>query len=131
MAHNRKLVIGGVAMTTARIPAKKNGSAANRARDEIEREMIESGYLNGAPFKWVGLLIRYGLVDENTPHYEKINVKHGDLPIAIEVDTRHFLDATEEEMTTVYRRATLIALLHAGEKYNLNVGRIKELLGEV
>ena len=128
MAHNRKLVIGGVALTMAKIPAKQNGAAATRVRDELEKEMIQSGYLENAPFGWVGLLVRYGLVDETEPHYEKINQKHGDLPIAIEVDTHRLLGVSEDEMAAVYRKAALIALIHAGERYGLPVTRLRSLL---
>ena len=128
MAHNRKLVIGGVALTMAKIPEKQNGAAATRVRDELEKEMIQSGYLENAPFGWVGLLVRYGLVNETEPHYEKINQKHGDLPIAIEVDTHRLLGVSEDEMAAVYRKAALIALIHAGERYGLPVTRLRSLL---
>ena len=131
MAHNRKLVIGSVALTMARVPAKTMGRAANRVRDEIENEIINSNYLENAPFQWVGLIIRDGLVNETEPHYERISKKHGDLPIAIEIDVHRLLNATEDEMAAVYRKATLIALAHAGKKYGLNVSRINELLEEV
>jgi predicted Zn-dependent protease with MMP-like domain len=131
MAHNRKLVLGGVALTMARIPHKLDAAAANHVRDELEQEMIQSGYLDRAPFKWVGLIIRYGLVDEIEPHYQKISAKHGDLPLAIEIDTHRLLDATEDEMAAVYRKATLIALAHAGKKYGLNTARIDQLLSEI
>ena len=128
MAHNRKLVIGGVALTMARISAKVNASVVSRVRDELEQEMIRYNYLNDAPFKWVGLIIRKGLVDETEPHYEKINQKDGDLPLAIEIDTHRLLGASEDEMAAVYRKATLTALIHAGEKYRLPVDRLRVLL---
>lgn len=130
MAHNRKLVLSGVALTKARIPPKPNAAAANRVRDELEQEVIRSGYLDDAPFKWVGLIIRYGLVDETEPHYESVNVKHGDLPLAIEVDVHRLLGVSEDEMAAVYRKATLLALLHAGEKFGLKTDRMKELMNE-
>lgn len=128
MAHNRKLVIGGVALTKARVPAKPMAAAANRVRDELEEEVIRSGYLDGAPFRWVGLIIREGLVDETEPHYEKINAKHGDLPLAIEIDVHRLLEVSEDEMAAVYRKATLIALINAGERYGLPVTRLQSLL---
>ena len=128
MGHNRKLVLSGVALTKARIPAKQNAAAANHVRDELEREMVESGFLEKAPFKWVGLIIRYGLTDENEPHYDKIDQKHGDLPLAIEIDTHRLLEASEDEMAAVYRKATLTALVHAGEKYQLPVDHLRSLL---
>jgi hypothetical protein len=131
MAHNRKLVLSGIALTKARIPPKPNAAAANRVRDELEQEIVQSGYLESAPFKWVGLSIRYGLVDETRPHYQKIDSKDGELPLAIEIDVHRLLEATEDEMAAVYRKATLIALTHAGEKYGLNTARVDQLLSEM
>jgi hypothetical protein len=128
MAHNRKLVLSGIALTKARIPPRPNAAAANRIRDELEQEVIQSGYLEAAPFKWVGLSIRYGLVDEVAPHYDKIDPADGELPLAIEIDVHRLLGVSEDEMAAVYRKATLMALVHAGEKYGLNVVRMKELL---
>ncbi|HZF41805.1 MAG TPA: Imm39 family immunity protein [Sphingomonadaceae bacterium] len=128
MAHNRKLVLSGVALTKARIPPRQNAAAANRVRDELEREIVEARFLEGAPFKWVGLIIRYGLVDETEPHYDRINHEHGDLPLAIEIDTHRLLDVSEDEMASVYRRATLTALIHAGKKFELPVHRLQGLL---
>ena len=128
MAHNRKLAIGGVALTKGRIPHKLNVAAAHRVRDELEQEIIESDYLDDAPFKWVGLIVRYGLVDEAKPRYQKIDPKDGELPLAIEIDFHRLLGVSEDEMAAVYRKATLIALVHAGEKYGLPTKRLKSLL---
>jgi hypothetical protein len=131
MAHDRKLALSTVALTKARLPAKLCGAAGTRVRDDLEREVIESGYLAKAPFRWVGLIIREGLVDEPVPHYQGVSKKHGDLALAIEVDTHRLLGATEEQIAAVYRLATLRALVHAGEKYGLEVGRMRDLLREM
>lgn len=128
MAHNRKLVLGGVALTQAKLPARKSAMAMGKARDELEQEIIQSEYLADAPFKWIGLIIREGLIDESVPHYQGIDKKDGELPVAIEIDTHRLLGASEEAMAAVYRKATLTALVHAGEKYRLPVGRLKALL---
>ncbi|UNU42291.1 hypothetical protein EAO27_05895 [Sphingopyxis sp. YF1] len=129
MPHDRKLVLGGVSLTLAKIrPASANSAAASRVRDDLEREMVASGYLEGAPFKWVSLIVRYGLVDEPEPSYGAINQKHGDLPLAIEVDVQNLLGVSEDDMALVYRRATLAALIHAGEKYGLKTDALRALL---
>lgn len=128
MAHNRRLVLGGVALTKARIHPRRNAAAINKVRDDLEQEVIQSNYLEGAPFLWIGLIIRYGLVDKMEPKYYSIDLKDGELPLAIEIDTHRLLNATEEEMAAVYRKATLIALVHAGEKYGLKVDRMRALL---
>lgn len=127
MSHNRKLVLSGVALTKAKIPARQNAIAANHVRDELEQEMICSGFLENAPFKWIGLIVRYGLKDEVVPHYDKINLQHGDLPLAIEIDVNRLLAASEYEMMAVYREATLRALISVGEKYNLPTDRLREI----
>ena len=109
MAHNRKLVLGGVALTQAKLPARQTALAMGKARDDLEREVIRSGYLSGAPFKWVGLIIREGLIDEVVPHYQKIDQKDGELPIAIEVDTNRLVGASADQATNIYRKAALLA----------------------
>jgi len=114
--HNRKLGLCGVSLTKARLP-RDDIKAADEARNEIERLIIDSGYLDGAPFHWVTIAIRYGLTNEQEPHYQRINRKYGDLPLAIEVDTHEMLGASFEALKRVYRRATLIALIHAGHRY--------------
>lgn len=102
----------------------------DQVRDDLEREIIASGYLEGAPFTWVGLIIREGLVDGIVPCYERINAKHGDLPVAIEIDTHQLIGSSLSQAVAVYRRAALIALIHAGEKYSLEIERLRQLLND-
>lgn len=128
MAHNRKLVLGTVALVKVRLNAKVVGAAADKVRNELEHEILESGFLEGAPFKWVGLIIREGLIDEAKPHFQRINQRHGDLPLAIEIDTHRLLGASEDEAAAVFRKATLLALVSAGERYKLPTERLRSLL---
>lgn len=51
----------------SRLELPADNRALSRVRDELESELIKSGYLADAPFQWVGLIIRYGLVDETKP----------------------------------------------------------------
>jgi hypothetical protein len=131
MAHSRKLVLSGVALVKARIAAKENAAAANLVRDDLEQTLIEVGYFEQAPFQWVGLIIRYGLKDETEPHYEPISEKHGDLPLAIEVDANRLVAARQTDMELVYKRAALIALIHAGDRYGLPVKQLQLLQTEL
>jgi hypothetical protein len=131
MAHNRKLVLGSVALTQAKLPARQMALAAGNVRDDLEREMIQSGYLEGAPFKWIGLIVREGLVDEVVPHYQRIDRTDGELPLAIEVDTNRLVGASVDQVTRVYRKAVLLALVHVAEKYGLAGERIRALLAEM
>lgn len=116
--HNRKLGLSGAAMTTARLP-RYTIEVATQVRDEIERIMIDTDYLSGAPFEWVTISLRYGLKNEEEPHYDPINKQFNDLPLAIELDTHELVDASREEMKKAFEIATLKALVSAGKKFKL------------
>jgi hypothetical protein len=129
MAHNRKLVLGGASMTLA--PTNPHSIDVGTAiMDELEQVMIETGYLANAPFKWVGIILRYGLKNEDVPHYQRINKKHGDLPVAIELDTHELLDASREQLKEIFTIATLKILVHVGKKYELPYKEFEEKLTE-
>lgn len=130
--HNRRLGLCGVALTRARTNRHEFG-VMSEIQDELERIMVESGYLNGAPFEWVTISIRFGLKNEDAPHFERINKKYGDLPLAIEVDTHEMRTASREILKKRLTVAVLKALIGAGMKYELPTtpleGRLKELMG--
>ena len=128
--HDRKLGLGGVALTMQR-GIRHDIEAANAVRDEIEAVIIDSGYLGGAPFSWVMLIIRYGLKNDEAPVYQRVSKKDGNLPLAIEVDCREMVDVPLEEVTVVFKRATLRALVHAGRKYKRPTGPLEEMLTSI
>jgi hypothetical protein len=130
MGHDRKLVIGGASLTIARLN-RHDIKVVPEIRDELERLMISTGYLDNAPFEWIGLMLRFGLNNEDEPHYEPINKKDGDLPVAIEVDTQETRDAPSEELKELYMVATLKTLVHVGKKYQLPHKRFEELLHDL
>lgn len=103
-------------------------AAANAVRDELEHEILASRYLEGAPFAWVGLIIREGLVDDPSPGYGPIDHSDGELPLTIEIDARRLIGASEDLMKQILGKATLAALVHAGEKYGLRTERLRALL---
>ncbi|WP_298465963.1 Imm39 family immunity protein [uncultured Erythrobacter sp.] len=127
--HDGKLGLGGVSLTMARVP-KYDLDAMQLVTDQIEPIMEESGYLLDAPFSWVTLMIRYGLKNEEKPHYMAINRKFGDLPLAIEVDVHEMLGASLEELHNIFKRASLLALIHAGQRYDRPVESLKKMLEE-
>ena len=131
MAHNRKLVLSATALTLGNVNKDYDFEASNVVRDDLEREIIESGYLDGAPFKWVGLMLLYGLNYLNQPVYDRIDHKDGELPMEIEIDTHDLLDAKLGDVVMIFRRATLMALIHAGRKYKLKIDRLEALLAEL
>ena len=129
MAHNRKLVIGGAALTEAR-NNRYSIKVAGEIMDELEQSMISTGYLEKAPFRWVGLMLRFGLKNEDEPHYQRVNEKYGDLPVAIELDTHELQHATREELKERFMVATLKTLVHVARKYSLPGEKFAEMLKE-
>lgn len=117
MAHNKKLVIGGVDLVKVRL--KHIGPAMVTVADDVEKLLIDSDFFTRAPFSWVSLVIRNGLENKFTPIFHRINKKYGDLPISVEVDTHTLLDADLKTVEAVYRRATIEALIHVAHKYHL------------
>lgn len=124
MAHNRKLVLGAVALTKAKV--RGDIPVMKEVRDELEKLLINSGYLDGAPFRWVGVILRYGLKNDARPAYEKINEKDGDLPLAIEVDANQLVDADYDSLKRQFTSATLNALIDAGHRFRLKTGELEE-----
>ncbi len=129
MAHNRKLVLGGVSLTMAR-SNRYDIEVGMEIMDELESVMVSTGYLDSAPFKWIGLILRYGLKNEDEPHYQRINKKHGDLPVAIELDTHELRHASRDELKEIFTIATLKVLVHVAQKYGLPGDRFAEMLKE-
>lgn len=124
--HGRKLGLLATALTKAR-PPKMDMEALQAVRNELEAVLIQTGYCEGAPFSWVTLSIRYGLKEENKPHYQAINKKYGDLPLAIEIRTEEMQEASLDELKRLFRDAALRSLIHAGEKYGRPVETLKAM----
>lgn len=127
MGHNRKLVLTGVALTKAR--NNKHGiPVMTEIRDKLEQIVIENKLFEKAPFKWVGITLRYGLKQDEEPTYFEIDKKDGELPVAIELDTHELRTATRDELKQYVMKATLRSLIHIGKKFSLPVNEFEGLL---
>jgi hypothetical protein len=115
--HKHRLVLGGAALTKSR-NNRHNLPAMGIVSEELEKVLVDSGYLHEAPFSWVSVIIRYGLTNEITPHYQSINKKFGDLPLSIEIDSNQLVGASLEHVVHIFKVAVLNALIHAGKKHN-------------
>ena len=117
MAHNRKFVVGGVEVV--KIRGKHATPALVLVRDEIESVLIEANFFDGAPFKAISLIVRFGLVDMEKPEYQGITKRDGYLNISIELDAHPLIRSTPETTYSVIRGAMLRAILHVSQKYGL------------
>lgn len=125
--HGRKLGLSGVSLTKARTN-RHDVKALTAVRDELEAVLDSDRYLLGAPFTWVTIAVRYGLVDASEPSYQPINKKYGDLPLAIEVDTHRLVGLDVQDLAMLFRQAVLVALVHAGKKYERPCAKLESLL---
>ena len=123
--HARKLGLLGVSLTNAR-PPRHDLEVGTEIMDEVGPVLVSSGYFDDAPFEWVTLALRYGLKNEDKPHYQRINKKYGDLPLAIELDTHELIEADRTELKRLFTLAALTALIHAGKKYKCPTGELEE-----
>ncbi|MGE0143104.1 MAG: Imm39 family immunity protein [Planctomycetota bacterium] len=115
--HGRKLGLSGTALTLARNP-KGDVAALTAIRDELEARLIAVDFFADAPFSWVTISIRYGLKNEETPHFQPIHDTYGDLPLSIEVAAAAMADAGFDALKALFRLAALRALLAAAARYS-------------
>ncbi len=127
MKHKRSLVLGAAALTTVRCN-RHDIEVGTEIMDELEPVIQSERFLEKAPFGWVGLILRYGLKNEDRPHYQRINKKDGDLPVAIELDTHELRDASREELKELFMIAILKTLVDVGKKYKLPHATFEEML---
>lgn len=81
MEQKRKLLIGGVALVMGNV--RNAGEAMVAVCDELDPILIESGWFPAAPFKYISLIIRYGVKTDLKPEFQPIIKKYGELPVAI------------------------------------------------
>lgn len=124
--HSRKLGIVGVSLTKARLPAGCEAVLAE-VRDELELLMVNTRYLEHAPFSWVTVALRFGLKDDAKPKISRVNAKFGDLPLAIEIDVAALQGESLAKYRVAYRRAAARALLGAATSYKLSQESIQAL----
>ena len=127
MKHNKKIVLGGVALTKAR-SNRYESEAAKQVMSEVETWIKNSHVLDTAPFTWFGIVLRFGTTNEDAPHYRGIDKKDGELALAIEVDACDFAVADRKTVKELFLIATLKAVIHAGRKYNLPTEELEKKL---
>lgn len=125
--HNRRLGLSGIALTKVR-NNKYDSQALTAVRDEIEAVLDQEKFLDGAPFSWITVAVRYGLIDADEPTYRSVNKKHGDLPLSIEVDTNRLIGSDLAALKDVFRKAVVLALVHAGKRYGRPTARLEAML---
>lgn len=119
MTHTRKFVPGSIYLIRGHLMNERKTACIH---DDLEKIVIDSGMLENAPFKWIGLMYRYGTKNMLKPNYMRINQKYGELPIAVEIKFEILRWADHHDvpfLTEILMIAGLEALIHVCDKYNL------------
>ena len=124
--HGRSLGIVGVSLTKLRLP-KGTEKLLGQVRDQLEDLLLQTEYLKDAPFSWITISIRFGLKDDLEPLIGRINHKHGDLPLSIEMDFSWIQAHPIEAHKAAYFRAAARALVGAANVYKVPESALQAL----
>jgi len=127
--HGRQLVVGAVALVPGRV--RFSIETMTEVRELVEATMIQSCFLSGAPFSWIGLILRYGEHEQESPEYETIDPENGELPVAIELDMTKLRYASQGEVRSQFLQATLRSVIDIGKKFNLPIDEFEKMLQEI
>ena len=126
--HDRKFVPSLIGLVRGTV--RYGLDVLGEVRDEVELMMIREKFLEGAPFLWVGLSIRYGLKTDTEPIFQGIHKKYGELAMAIEVDSHDIMRVKREQVYKVFFEASMRALIGAGKKYSLPIAAFEQALAK-
>ena len=123
----RELLIGAVGLVKGSV--KNGGKAMVNVCDELDPEFERIRFLENAPFAVVSLIIRYG-ANWGVPELGRINRRHAELEVAIEVPMSDVRMLDESRLTAVVRKLVLESLVEVAMKYGLDAaywkGRLKD-----
>ncbi|HBN21974.1 MAG TPA: hypothetical protein DD412_01900 [Holosporales bacterium] len=129
MAHNRKFCTSAVALVMGR--ARNAIKLCVKSRDVIEEILIKGKTLDPAPFKFIGLMYRYGTKNMLEPEYERveINPKYKAISVAIELQMEHLIWCDKNDIELMYELLMiggLDSVVHVCERYGLNTALLKQ-----
>ena len=85
----------------------------------IEKELEQSGFLKGAPFDTVNLILVFGGA-WGEPELGRIVAKHSELSASIELPKQELTRLSVDELVPLFSQATLSVLRAVGARYSLD-----------
>ncbi len=125
MKNRRQLLIGAVGLVKGHV--RDAGKAMVSICDEFEPYLAKEHFLKGAPFETISIIIQYGTRKEATPEIGKINNRHSELEVAIELPMTEIRRLKHDELQEAFRDATLKTLLAVARKFGLRPQKLDEL----
>jgi hypothetical protein len=124
----KPLLIGGVSLVKGRV--RDAGRAMVKISNDLEGTFESTSYVANAPFKTVSLILRFGLQTNLEPEYTRIDKRHNELHVAVELNMADLSTCNYEQLEELFMIATLKVLVDAGKKYHLPYEKFEEMLTE-
>ena len=119
MVNDRRLNLGAVSLVKGRV--RNDIPTMTSVRDEFESILALSGWFPAAPFKSIGLILRYGTNTNLVPVFLRIHKPSAELEIAVELNMEELRGAHRQsgKLESLVRAAISGALLAVAAKYGL------------
>jgi hypothetical protein len=130
MANTRRLNFGAVALVKGRV--RNDISTMTAVRNELESVLNKSGWFPSAPFKSIGLIIRYGTKTNLKPAFEGIHKSSAELQVAVELnmDELRLVHRDSRKLEGIARGAITMALLGVADEYQLSKQAIETYISQ-
>lgn len=118
------VILGGVGLIKGSI--RNAGPSMVEISQELNPYLVKDGFLADAPFDLLNGIIRYGTKFD--PHAEvgPIDIRHNELPFAMEVELVPLKRASKEEAKAEFLKALIPALFAISLEYELPVSGLTE-----
>lgn len=125
----RELLIGAVGLVKGNV--RDGGRAMVATCDQLEPEIESMGFLADAPFDVISLIIRYGTKWGTEVEIGKINNRHRELEVVIELPMSEIRMMSFDALCETFLVATLRSFSAIGKKYDLPIERWIEILASL
>ncbi|EKZ97724.1 hypothetical protein D769_18758 [Cupriavidus sp. HMR-1] len=117
MQTERALLVGAVSLVKHRF--RGEGQMVLAVRDEIDAAMKQNGFLTGAPFKTVSVIIRYADQDNMRTEIGRINQRNGIIPVAVQVNITRLSAMGAVELQQAFRKLLIEVLCDVAANFDL------------
>ena len=124
--HDKKFATSAVALVKGRI---RDRDASLNSRDFLDELVKKTGFLDKAPFLWIGVTIFYGIKNDLKCRFRKIDPKDGELEVGLELDMEILQWADKNNLDLlrdIFMIAGLEVILQVGKKYKLPTHAFEE-----
>lgn len=117
IAPKRTLLIGGVGLVKGN--TSRAGPVMREVCDELEPALLESSFIDSAPFKTISLIVRFGERERLDAEYYAIDSRHSELPVSVELPMSVLRAESADSLKRRILSISLSVLEDVSRKYNL------------